>query len=163
MSFDAIPEDKAQSFPCEVCNGSIKLSAISGVWECDECGCLPGSKLVELKGRGGLVAEFVLRRAPLTNDVDDGPKNCVHEYADIAVCVHCGVDIDGYSAPENLKAQIRKLERDKASNYAAYMEVLQRDDERIAELEAALQKISIGMPDYYSMEIAKEVLGKEPI
>ena len=32
------------SRPCD--NGSIKLSAISGLWECDECGCLPGSKLV---------------------------------------------------------------------------------------------------------------------
>ena len=46
MGFDAIPEDREQSFPCEVCNGSIKLSAISGLWECVECGCLPGSKLV---------------------------------------------------------------------------------------------------------------------
>lgn len=115
----------------------------------------------EPKGQGGLVAEFTLRRASLTDD--DGPRNCVHEYADIAVCVHCGVDIEGYSAPENLKAQIRKLERDKACNYAAYMEVLQRDDERIAELEAGLQKIAVGLPDYYSMEIARELLNKEII
>lgn len=114
----------------------------------------------EPKGQGGLVAEFVLRRESLT---DDGPKNCVHEYADIAVCVHCGVDTEGYSASENLKAHIRKLERDKACNYAAYMEVLQRDDERIAELEAGLQKIAVGLPDYYSMEIARELLGKEVI
>ena len=46
MAHDDIPEDRQQSFPCEVCNGSIKLSAISGLWECVECGCLPGSKLV---------------------------------------------------------------------------------------------------------------------
>ena len=46
MAHDDIPEDRQQSFPREVCNGSIKLSAISGLWECVECGCLPGSKLV---------------------------------------------------------------------------------------------------------------------
>ena len=43
---ESIPEDREQSFPCEVCNGNIKLSAASGRWECDECGCLPGSKPV---------------------------------------------------------------------------------------------------------------------
>jgi len=36
MSFDAIPEDKEQSFPCPDCDaGSIKLNGQR--WECDSC------------------------------------------------------------------------------------------------------------------------------
>ena len=65
MGFDAIPEDREQSFPCGVCNGSIKLSAISGLWECAECGCLPGSKLV------------------VTGHTKEEPKyHCIHELID---------------------------------------------------------------------------------
>jgi len=35
MSFDTIPEDKRQGFPCD-CGGSITKNE-QGVWECDEC------------------------------------------------------------------------------------------------------------------------------
>jgi ribosomal protein L37AE/L43A len=35
MSFDEIPEDKQQSYPCE-CGGHIVIKE-PGVWECDTC------------------------------------------------------------------------------------------------------------------------------
>lgn len=35
MSFDSIPEDREQSFPCE-CGGNIKKNK-EGLWECDTC------------------------------------------------------------------------------------------------------------------------------
>lgn len=35
MSFDAIPEDREESYPCE-CGGEITND--DGVWSCDKCG-----------------------------------------------------------------------------------------------------------------------------
>jgi ribosomal protein L37AE/L43A len=39
MSFDDIPEDLYESYPCprEGCTGSVQLSDISGKWECSKC------------------------------------------------------------------------------------------------------------------------------
>jgi ribosomal protein L37AE/L43A len=36
MSFDNIPENKKESFPCG-CGGSITLDLKINIWECDEC------------------------------------------------------------------------------------------------------------------------------
>lgn len=37
MGFDAIPEDKQESYPCpdEECQGCVTLD--NGYWQCDEC------------------------------------------------------------------------------------------------------------------------------
>lgn len=37
MSFDAIPEDKEQSFPCEECGKGNIVKNKEGDWECDTC------------------------------------------------------------------------------------------------------------------------------
>jgi ribosomal protein L37AE/L43A len=34
---DNIPEDKQQSFPCEICGGNVILNPNKDWWECDEC------------------------------------------------------------------------------------------------------------------------------
>ena len=36
MSFDAIPEDKQESYQCE-CGGSITKRETDGEWECSSC------------------------------------------------------------------------------------------------------------------------------
>lgn len=36
MSFDAIPEDAREGYPCE-CGGSITLAEDKKVWQCDTC------------------------------------------------------------------------------------------------------------------------------
>lgn len=37
MSFESIPEDKEESYPCPECEeGNITL-AIDGIWECSHC------------------------------------------------------------------------------------------------------------------------------
>lgn len=40
MSFDDIPEDKRESFPCQICAGG-DIVLIDGVWQCDLCGFIP--------------------------------------------------------------------------------------------------------------------------
>jgi ribosomal protein L37AE/L43A len=38
MSFDDIPEDYQESFPCPECeSGDVTLNDSFGMWECDEC------------------------------------------------------------------------------------------------------------------------------
>lgn len=38
MGFDAIPEDREQSFPCPECgSGNVTLQPNLIWWECDEC------------------------------------------------------------------------------------------------------------------------------
>lgn len=37
MSFDAIPEDKQQSFPCSECESGNIVKNKDGDWECDTC------------------------------------------------------------------------------------------------------------------------------
>jgi len=38
MSFDEIPEDKAEAYPCEACGvGSLKLNESKTAFECDTC------------------------------------------------------------------------------------------------------------------------------
>lgn len=37
MSFDSIPEDKQESFPCPECGGSVTLFDFNNSWECDSC------------------------------------------------------------------------------------------------------------------------------
>jgi ribosomal protein L37AE/L43A len=37
-SFDDIPENDAESYPCSKChNGNVTQNIITGVWECDKC------------------------------------------------------------------------------------------------------------------------------
>jgi len=35
MSFDSIPEDKEESYPCPECGGSVTKQ--NNYWECDSC------------------------------------------------------------------------------------------------------------------------------
>jgi ribosomal protein L37AE/L43A len=37
VSFDDIPEDEEESFPCD-CGGSITKDEVTGLWSCDDCG-----------------------------------------------------------------------------------------------------------------------------
>lgn len=38
MSFEDIPEDKEESYPCPNCeNGNVTLDESNGVWRCDIC------------------------------------------------------------------------------------------------------------------------------
>ena len=41
MSFDDIPEDKQESYPCK-CGGNITKNK-NGNWECDSCGFCKGT------------------------------------------------------------------------------------------------------------------------
>ena len=36
MSFDDIPEDRQESFECEVCGGNVAETE-DGIWSCDSC------------------------------------------------------------------------------------------------------------------------------
>lgn len=46
MSFEDIPEDKAQSFPCpEGCGGNVVKDKNQGnLWQCDNCNWMPLQK-----------------------------------------------------------------------------------------------------------------------
>lgn len=37
MSFDSIPEDRRQSYPCPRCSGGKVEVDSDGAWSCDEC------------------------------------------------------------------------------------------------------------------------------
>ncbi len=37
MSFDDIPEDKEESYPCDACHTGNITQNKDGVWECDTC------------------------------------------------------------------------------------------------------------------------------
>lgn len=36
MSFDSIPEDKIESYPCDECGGNVTKDD-KGYWSCDNC------------------------------------------------------------------------------------------------------------------------------
>ena len=37
MSFDEIPENLKESYPCPICNNGEVTRNEKGVWECDRC------------------------------------------------------------------------------------------------------------------------------
>jgi len=37
MSFEDIPEDKIELYPCHICGGNVELTPSEEYWECDEC------------------------------------------------------------------------------------------------------------------------------
>lgn len=72
MSFDAIPEDKQQSFPCEECGTGNIVKDKEGDWECDTCPAIHKA------------------RRPAASSLPECPK-CGERYCGdgVALCIEC--------------------------------------------------------------------------
>ena len=72
MSFDDIPEDEVETFPCPQCPGDVTLSR-QGIWECDSCDFAKAPT-----SEKGDRMDSEKSSEPTEYEVWGGSKTCVH-------------------------------------------------------------------------------------